>query len=166
MIAKRSIPINVKNDSGFTLIELVMATLIITVAVLGTLLGIQTATRHSADPMNVQQGIAIAESYLEEIVSKPFPTAALPCGAPAASRANYATLCDYKGIPVGGEVPTDATGTAIPGLGAFTVQVNIDDTTATLNGFTAAANQVLRVDVTVSRNFMPTMVFSVYRTRY
>lgn len=152
---------------GFTLPELVISIVVISIAVLGTLLGIRATVRHSADPMITQQAVAIAESYLEEIAAKPFPTAALPCsGTPPALRADYATICDYKGIPSGGQVPTDIDGNPVAGLGGYTVRVVIDDTTADVNGLTSAANQAMRIDVTLSHPNMTDMMFSVYRTRY
>jgi MSHA pilin protein MshD len=152
---------------GFTLIELMLAITIIAIAVIGVLSVINMASSFSADPMITHQAVAIGESYLQEITTKPFPTTALPCsGSPPALRSNYSTICDYKGIPVGGQVPTDVNGNAIAGLSAYTVQVTIDDTTANVNGLTAAANRALRIDVTVSHPNMTTLIFSAYRTRY
>lgn len=170
---------------GFTLIEVVMAVLIIGISVIGILVGVIQATKYSADPMVINQGIAIAESYLQEITAKPLPgaplpgaappyTCSLPCaGSPPASRANYATVCDYKGIPAGGQVPTDITGAAIPNLGNYTVKVAINDGSSGAvtigpagNQLTAAAKQVVRIDVTVSNPSMQTMVFSAYRACY
>ncbi len=166
-------------NKGFTLIEILVAITVISIAVIGIMVGIVLSARYNADPMVMHQGVAIAESYLQEITAKPLPgaplpgatppfTCTLPCaGTPPASRANYATVCDYKGIPVAGQVPTDINGNAIAGLGNYTVQVTIDDTAAVLGPaaqqLTAAAKQVVRIDIIVSNPSMQTMTFSAYR---
>jgi MSHA pilin protein MshD len=152
---------------GFTLIELILSMVIISVALTGTLMAINTTTRFSADPMIVHQAAAIAESYLDEISSKSFPST-LPCSSavPSGGRVNYASICDYKFIAAGGEVPTDQLGNSVSGLGKYKVQVNIDDSTAHFQSLTAAASQILRIEVIVSNPNMPTTTYSVYRTNY
>lgn len=152
---------------GFTLIELVISIVIISIALTGILIVINTVVRNSGNSMVLQQAVAIADSYLAEIASKSFPSS-LPCSgaAPSGGRANYATVCDYKFIPTGGQVPTDQMGNPVAGLSNYTVQVNVDDTAATLQGLTAAAGQVIRADVIVSNSQIGTLTFSVYRTNY
>lgn len=152
---------------GFTLIELILSMVIISIALIGTLLAINTTTRFSADPMLFHQAAAIAESYLDEIASKDFPTT-LPCRSPEpmGGRANYASICDYKFIAAAGEAPVDQLGNAVSGLERYRVQIGINDTNATLQSLTAAASQVVRIDVTVSHPNMPTTLYSVYRTHY
>lgn len=158
---------NVNSDAGFTLVELVISMVIIGVALAGTLTAINMVTRYSADPMILQQSAAIAESYLAEIASKAFPPA-LPCSGtePAGGRVNYATVCDYKFIPVSGQVPTDQMGNPVAGLSRYTVRVTIDDGAATLQGLTATAGQVIRADVIVSHPQLGSTTYSVYRTNY
>jgi len=138
---------------------------VISIGLTGTLLAINTVVRRSVDPMIVHQAVAIAGSYLDEISSKGFPTS-LPCSSspPAGGRMDYVSICDYKFIPVAGQVPTDQLGNPMPGLENYTVKVNIDDTTAAFQGLTAAASQVVRIDVTVSNPHMTTTTYSVYRT--
>src|SRR5690606_35269826 len=57
---------------GFTLVELIMGIVVVSVAVGGVLLAMRTTVSKSADPMIAHQGIAIAEAYLEEILTKNF----------------------------------------------------------------------------------------------
>ncbi|MDB6096898.1 MAG: mshD [Francisellaceae bacterium] len=145
------------NIKAFTLIELVMAIVIIGVSVTGVLMAITNTTKFSSDPLISRQGIAIAESYLEEIMNQSYPTS-LPCPAPNANgRSAYTNVCDYKGLSNTGTI--DQTGAAIPGLGSYSVTVNIDTSTAsTLNA--------LRIDVTVSHSFMTTVTLSGYKGNY
>ena len=57
---------------GFTLVELVMGIIVISVAVGGVLLAMRTTVAKSADPMIAHQGIAIAEAYMEEVLTQNF----------------------------------------------------------------------------------------------
>jgi MSHA pilin protein MshD len=115
-------------NSGFTLVELVISMTIISIGLLGTLLSINTATRFSGNSLITTQAIAIAESYLEEIVAKNFqsptiPAAANPCPPTALTRASFTDICNYNGLH---QAPTDQNGNAIEELSAYTVQVSVD----------------------------------------
>lgn len=148
---------------AFTLVELVISILIISIAITGSLLSFKIAGMYSADPMIMHQGISIAKSYLEEIMSKEFPTA-YPCSSPpVAGRSEYASVCDYDGLTDVGA--RDQMNQALTGLEGYTVNVNIDGTTAVLGTLTSGT-EVVRVDVTVTHNVMPMVKLSGYRTSY
>ena len=53
---------------GFTLIEVIMAIVIISAALAGVLLVINQNTANSVDPVLITQSRSIAQSYLEEIL--------------------------------------------------------------------------------------------------
>lgn len=57
---------------GFTLIELVVFIVIVSVGLAGVLSVFNTVIRNSADPLRQKQALAAAESLLEEILHKPF----------------------------------------------------------------------------------------------
>ena len=57
---------------GISLIELIMFIVIISVALTGILLVMNTSPRSSADPLIHKQALAIAESLLEEVELMPF----------------------------------------------------------------------------------------------
>ena len=105
--------------------------------------------------------MAIAESYLEEIVDKNFPIT--PC--PAGTRGTFTNICNYNGLS---EHPTNQNGTAMAGLSGYTVNVVVDSTAASLGSPSLTpGTQVVRIDVTVSLSpMMVPMTFSVYRTNY
>ena len=150
-------------QDGFTLVELIIAIVIISVALTGTLLAINMGSKYSADPMINRQASAIAQAYMDEILTKSFPTG-FPCAAPpGGGRSVYTNICDYQGLSDTGA--KDQFGNAIAGLSGYNVAVNVDGTTATMGTLTAGT-QVVRVDVTVTRNLMPTLVISAYRTNY
>jgi MSHA pilin protein MshD len=58
-------------NRGATLIELIISIVIISTALIGILSVVNLSAQHSADPVVRQQAIAIAESYLEEILLLP-----------------------------------------------------------------------------------------------
>lgn len=153
----------IRRPKGFTLIELVMAMVIISVSLTGTIIAFRTASKSSADPLLIQQSMAIAKSYLEEIVQKDFPTT-IPCGTPPADgRSVYANVCDYDGhTDVGARDQNDA---AITPLAAYTISVSIDTTTASLGSLTSGT-EVVRIDVTVSHSEIPGVTISAYRANY
>ena len=61
-------PLVPSSQSGVTLVELVVSIVVIAVGVTGVLMAIQFTTGHSADPMLQQQAVAIADSYMDEIL--------------------------------------------------------------------------------------------------
>lgn len=151
-------------EAGLTLVELVIATVVIAIAVTGTLLAMNLVTRHSADPVIDQQAAAIAEAYLEEILPKSFldPTTNTVCPPPESSRPLYDNVCDYNGLVDAGA--RDQDGNAVAGLSGYRVSVVVD-TAASLNGLTGS-NNVLRVDVTVTHAPDVSVTLSGYRTDY
>jgi MSHA pilin protein MshD len=156
-----------RNIAGVTLIELTVSIMIIAISVSGTLLLVATATRHSADPMLERQAVAIADAYLEEILLRPFYDPDLgagggSCPAPEGSRSLFDNVCDYDGLDDAGA--QDQGGSAIPGLGAYRVRVDVD-TTATLNTLSGAAD-VLRADVRVTHPSQIDLTLSGYRARF
>lgn len=57
---------------GLSLIELVLAIMIISVSVAGVLLVFNNSVRNSADPMVRKQAVAIAEAMLNEVLAQPY----------------------------------------------------------------------------------------------
>lgn len=156
-------PIHSQETQGFTLVELIIAIVIISVALTGTLITISLTSKYSADPMTNRQASAIAQAYMDEILTKSFPPS-FPCAAPpGGGRSVYTSVCDYQGLSDTGA--HDQYGNAITGLSSYNVAVNIDGTTAALGTLTPGT-QVVRVDVTVTRKLMPTLIVSAYRTKY
>lgn len=139
---------------GFSFIELVISLVLISIAVTGVLVAYTTTVSGSADPQVRLQAIAVAESYLEEILSRPFND---PDGIePEASRASFDDVDDYNGL---NEEPQLPDGTTL-GLSAYTVTVSVG--AATLNGIAGS----LRVDVTVTHDGGESITLTGYRTDY
>lgn len=75
---------------GVTLIELVVSIVIITIAVGGVMALFVGTTSTSADPMIRAQQLAIAQSYMDEIIMQPYTPATNISG-----RGNYNDVDDY-----------------------------------------------------------------------
>lgn len=132
-----------KHQRGVSLIELVLAIVILGVGLSGVLLAFSTVTRGSADPVVAQQMLAIAEELLEEIQLKPY-TAAANAAPAVCARDTYNDVLDYNGYATSGTVCM-IDGTPIAALAGYSVQVQVQ--AAALAGVGAA----LRIGVTVTR---------------
>lgn len=127
---------------GMTLVELIIAIVIVGVALAGLTAALVRANSASVDPLIEQQMVAIAETMMEEITLKPFAV------QPNAnnSRPFFNDVRDYAGYS--SEGIRDAAGSPVPGLDAYRVAVAVDNTT--LRGVPDASD-VLRIRVTVQR---------------
>lgn len=147
---------------GFTFIELVISLVVIGIAVTGVLLIYTTTVARSSDPLVRQQALAIAESYLEEVVAKHYddPDGGETFGVEAGeTRATFDDVWDYDGLNGAPSRPYGSPN-AIAQLAAYNVGVAITDGTGAL-GVTAA-----RVDVTVSHNGTQVISLWGYRADY
>lgn len=128
---------------GFTLVEMVLAIVVLGVGLAGVLLAYSTAVRGSADPLLHEQMLAVAETLMEEVLLKPY--AAAPNAAPAGcARDTYNDIGDYNGYSSVGQICA-VDGTAIPALAGYSVNVAV--AAGALSGVGAAR----RITVTVSR---------------
>lgn len=142
---------------GVTLIELVVAIVVIGIAV-SCVLGLLTSqARQSGNGMIYSQATHIAQSYLDEVLQKSF---ADPDGINEVGRANFDDVDDYK--PLTNVGARDQKNNVIAGLGAYTVTVSVGP--GALNGL--PASQVKRVDVTVQHLSGVSVTLSGYRTNW
>ena len=87
-----------KPQAGFTLIELVVFMIVVSIGVVGILSVMNTVVKSSADPMVRKQAAALADSILEEILLKPYQD---PDGLPnivESGRDTYDDVDDYNGL--------------------------------------------------------------------
>ena len=147
-----------QNNRGFTLIELIVAMVIISVALAGILAVINLTTSHSADPVLRRQSIAIAESYLEEISLK---SVVDPDGVGEVGRAQFDNVADYNDLNDNGA--RDQNNNAIAGLGGYRVAVTVQATNFGPDGNKVAG---LRIDVTVTDPAGESLTLSGFRTDY
>jgi MSHA pilin protein MshD len=151
------------NNRGVTLIELIVAMVVISIALTGVLLVINYTTLHSADPVLRHQAIAIAEAYMEEISLKNF---ADPDGVGSGSDAEtdrnlFDDVDDYDGLDDDGAV--DQNGAPIGGLGNYTVNVTV---AGEQYGPALSPVDGLRIDVTVTDPAGNSLTLTGFRANY
>lgn len=149
------------SQRGATLIELIVAIVIISIALTGVILGTSRITRGSADPMIYAQAQAIAEAYLEEILLKDFSCA--DSAEPGETRSLYDDIDDYD-TELAYTPVRDQEGTAVAELAAYRVQVDVQ--CRSLNGI--AQNDGAQVTVRVGHSAFTgsdAAVLTGYRTR-
>lgn len=147
-------------QQGFTLVEVIVAIAIISVAIGGVMLVFVVALSHSADPQQQQQAVAIAEGYMDEILSRRFED---PDGVASveASRGLYDDVDDYGTIS--NEQPRDQEGAVLSGLSDYRVQV-----TVSASGAFGPAGQTVpakRIDVTVTRPPLVQTTLTAYKVQ-
>ena len=148
-----------RQQSGATLVELLVSIVIVSISAASVLGVLSINVGASADPMQRHQAMAIAESYLEEILLRPMDD---PDGVDGeVARADFDDLDDYHGLSDAGA--SDQFGAPLPGLGNYNVTVNVS-TSAALTG--VLSSEVRRIDVSVSRGSDVNYTVSAYRVRY
>ncbi len=146
-------------QAGTTLIELVIAIVIISIAASAVLMAISTTVASSADPMIRHQAVAIAEAYLEEIALKSFSD---PDGVDGeASRDLYDDVDDYNGlVDNGARNQFDA---AIADLSNYTVSVAVTPSSALPS---IASTDLFLISVTITHSANISFSVSAYRANF
>ena len=141
---------------GFTLIEAIMAIVIIGVGLAGVLSVFNVNVRNSADPVVRKQLLAVADEILEEIALRPY-SGATKESDPGCARSTFDDVSDYHLYPANGKV-CNVEGVPIASLSGYTMAVTVADTT--LDGVAAK-----RITVVVSRGG-DSLTLSTWRTGY
>lgn len=138
---------------GATLIELIITIVIISIALSGILSVVNLTTRHSADPMVQHQAIAIAESYLEEILL--LPTADPDGISIGETRASFDNINDYNTLKdIGAK---NQLGIAITGLELYSIDITVQ------SPITISGVNMTQVIVDVSRSGTNTIKLSGFK---
>ncbi len=168
-------PVKLRRMAGFSLIELVMAIVIVGVGLSGVLLAFSTASRNSADPLVRKQMLAVGEEMLEEILLKPYAPASNPLAATCA-RDTWNDILDYDGYDsasttcvsggAAAATPTiyDMGGSAIATLSGYSVNVHITDVTLPASGANGVAAK--KIVVTVIHGSTQSLKLTGWRTNY
>lgn len=169
-------------QSGATLVELVIAIVILGIAIVPLTMTLSFSASHSADSMIEVKVIELGQAYIEEIVSKryddntaqggspPCSASGVPCGTIGAeageTRALFDDVDDYHGVD--DSPPLDSLGSARLGYDRFRVEVEVsyaDASEVTAYGLdsTADAKKIL---VRVHPPVGTPVTFDVYRSNF
>lgn len=160
-------------QSGVSLVELIAFIVIVSVGVAGLVSVMNPAVRYSADPMVAKQFVAIAESFLNEVLHQPYTWCDLDDANAAAAQA-YTGANGCASNPQNSSGPTPSTETRstfdnVRDYGGFAMD-NVSDPVggSVINGYRAevevaeagasfgvAADAALAVTVTVCRTVSP-----------
>jgi MSHA pilin protein MshD len=169
-------------ERGFSLVELVITMVVISVAVLGIANALSFAFAHQSDGLWQAKSVALAESYLEEIMARRFdeatPLGGVPACAPATVpcsavgvdgevRAEFDDVDDYHGID--DMPPVDVNGNPRLEYAGFRVQVNVayaDVTQVTALGLDASTDAKLVSVLVTPPGGKSTMEFPMLRTNF
>lgn len=150
-------------QSGLSLVELVIAIVVLSVGLAAMLVAISTATRSSGDPVANKQAIAIAEAMLEEIELKPFNTGTFAGPYNCGTRPQFdAVFPDYNNYAAA-TVCDMTTGAPIPTLNGFNTTVTLQPTGA-IGGIPLANAYLITVTVTTPGGY--TVSLSGFRSNY
>lgn len=158
-------------ERGLTLIELIIAIVVLGIAATGILSALSRTTVLNVDPLLRVQSQALAESVMDEILARPFyrpendptldsdNTASLTCASPDNSAKT--SICDYNGL----NQLERPDGTAYSGVSGYSLQVTVEPTEDADFSDIAAACAV-RINVAVTDPGGATTQLNAYRTSY
>ncbi|MEZ5561265.1 MAG: prepilin-type N-terminal cleavage/methylation domain-containing protein [Pseudomonadales bacterium] len=124
--------------AGFTLVELIVTLMLISIAVLGITYALSFAFARQSDGLWQSKAVALAESYFEEIMARrfdesaplggvppcsPVTTACGPIGLEGEPRAQFDDVDDYDGLDE--QPPLDGDGNPRLEYAGYRVQVSV-----------------------------------------
>ena len=160
--------------NGATLVELVITIVIISVAIAGVVGAFSLIAGRSADPLNQTRAVALAQIYLDEIISRRYDEETPIGGFPRKtgcsigtdtgenSRTDYDDVDDYNDIA--NAAPENAEGSPlVADYDNFRVTVVV---ACAGDEIGLAADEAKRVDLTVTDPSGQDYTFSVYRANF
>jgi MSHA pilin protein MshD len=84
------------SQKAFTLLELIVLVVVLSIAVAAVMLAYSLAVRNSADPIVQKQALASAEALLEEIQLAPYSPQAGTGAGPCPPRQDFNDVDDYN----------------------------------------------------------------------
>jgi MSHA pilin protein MshD len=107
---------DMSTQRGFSLLELVVAIVVLGLIFSGFANVYGTVLKHAAEPQLQSQAVTLASAYLDEALGRSYrdPDSGLVCGIPETERPTFDDVCDYRQLALNG---CTATSSACPVLG-------------------------------------------------
>jgi MSHA pilin protein MshD len=177
--------IKYRTAHGFTLAELLIFIIITGIAVAAIAGLFAKNVGSSADPYLRQKALAVAKSYMDEIIRQrwnhntpfgggcvktgsgqcealePSNPSVAPIGNEGQARVDYDDIDDYDGLD---EAPKDSLGALVDGYSGFNVQVQVTEPAGNWNGVPAA--DVRKIVVTVATPNNENISLTSYRLNF
>jgi len=153
-----------RKRGGFTLMETLIATVILAFSVLAITYAVAAGQMETSDSLEYLRAMSLAEGLMEEAASRPY--AAIDSGNPLGPesgeiRSTFSTADDYHGFTEAKNNIKTANGTLYPSIyQSFTRSVTVAATSVTPPGATAA---VAGVNVTVTVTSASGVAYTVQR---
>lgn len=143
-----------KSHRGFTLIEGLLASIVLAVAVLGIVMSLSASYQASKNLQEAGIATSLSRQLLEEIASRPYldPTTQLIAPAGNGNRASYTSLGQYQNYTDQSDSITMLNGTSVPATasGIYTRTISIDWRDDPDGTSPAANNDMALVTVTIT----------------
>ncbi|MDO3723189.1 type II secretion system protein [Marinobacter sp. chi1] len=161
-----------RRERGATLVELVITIVIISTAIAGVVGAFSLISGRSADPLNETRAVALAQLYMDEILTRKYDEQTPQGGVPryngacsigsegAESRATFDDVDDYNGLT---DTPPSSALSSLSGYSGFSVQVSVSCAGTEVG---LAASQAKRIDLVVSAPDNRDFTFSAYRANF
>jgi len=162
------------SEKGATLVELVITIVIISVAIAGVVGAFGLITGRSADPLNQTRAVALAQLYMDEILSRRYDEDTPNGGVPRATgcaigtdageteRADYDDVDDYNAIT--NAEPENAEGTPlIADYDNFRISIAVECAGSEVG---LPNDDAKRIDLTVNDPSSQNYAFSVYKANF
>lgn len=146
-------------QAGMTLVEMIIAIVIIGVGLAGVMTAFNTTVRNSGDPLVTKQMLVLAEEMMEEVLLKPY--SASSGSITGCNRSLADDVSDYNGY---NQPPCNLAGDAIALLSNYRIIISVTDG-ATLGSLTT---DVKKISVTVRHGTDSSrdITLTGYRTNY
>jgi MSHA pilin protein MshD len=133
---------------GFTILEMLVAIVVISVGLAGVMSAFTNSVKGSADPAVRIQLQAIAEQLMEEILLKPYAVTANSAPTKTCGRETYNDVSDFNGYPASASCPiSDVDGDPVPNLTGYTVSVSVSAGSLTASGLATVPGKKVTISV-------------------
>jgi MSHA pilin protein MshD len=154
-----------KRAAGFTLIEMIIAMVVISVGLAGVLSAFNAVVRTSSDPLVQKQLLALADEMMEEVMLKPYAAAGAGGAIVGCNRSAADEIADYNNYTdatATNQAPCAIDGTRLfPALAGYVTTVTVTPTA--LGAIPAGSASQIVVTVTHGAQ---TVVLTGWRTNY